>query len=96
MEALLTVGGIAALFFLSALIANKLSDLFTRNVKPVLNFRPFNCRSCLTFWLTLFLGIIIATLTTSEDYARGTLYVRAFLVGLLNYFYIKSKFKIYE
>lgn len=33
-----------------------LGTFFTQTLKPLINRKPFNCRPCLTFWLSLVLG----------------------------------------
>ena len=87
---------ISLIFIAIALLSNKIGDLLTRKTDPLLNFRPFNCRPCLTFWLTFLLGSLISIIATSEDFARLALIAQSAVVGLINYVVTKSKFKIYE
>jgi len=70
------------------------------------NFKPFNCRPCMTFWLTaaanaccafvvspLFidLGIVSETVTALYGVAGAGV-----LLGFMNFLYVKLKYKIYE
>lgn len=65
---------------------------FLTEIKPLpIKVKPFNCRGCLSFWFTALSGTAIAL-------ALGApwLILVAVFTGLINYFYIKSKFKIYD
>lgn len=53
--------------------------------------KPFNCYGCLAFWFTLLAGLALAWWQYSALLAY-TAVVSAFL----NYFYVKSKYQIYE
>lgn len=66
--------------------------------KPVLDFKPFNCRACLTFWLTM-LFLFSALALVGYDYPVTQLiewHFFAVIFAFINYFYINSKFKVYE
>lgn len=104
MDTLITVAGMAALFVLNVLICYGLAWLLTEKITPI-KVKPFNCRACLSFWLTLFFGMFLAWILIRDQtelqgqaaaYGRWFLHGWAFLTALINYLYIKSKFKIYE
>ena len=88
------------------LIMYILSWLFTDKIQPLINRKPFNCRECMAFWLTCIGGILIALLVLKRSSIFPTIKVLRFgrlmvmgiavVSGLLNYLYIKSKFKIYD
>ena len=105
MEALFNVVELMVWYVSAAVVAYILARSLTSKVKPALNFKPFNCWGCLAFWFTFILGTIIAVIYiarapeitgTAAAFALWLLIGWAFLIGLINYFYIKSKFKIYE
>lgn len=81
------------LIVVNLLASNMLGYLTTRG-RAVLQFKPFNCRECLTFWVTLALGVIIAFSYSGQLLTMAL--IIAVLSAFLNYYYIKSKFKIYE
>lgn len=63
-----------------------LGFVLTEKVKPLINVKPFNCRPCLTFWLTLLTcsGTALAFLQfcgVSSSMGR-IVCVGAFVVGL--------------
>ena len=105
MVSLLNIGavllGLAALLLSAQVIAWALATQFIRlddhGYKyrgPLINFKPFNCRPCLTFWVTLTLLVIIV-LGAPQDVTvqQG---INAIVLSFINYFYINSKFKVYE
>jgi hypothetical protein len=100
MDTVLHICGIAALQIANVLIMYLLARLFTEVLKLPWKVKPFTCRECLAFWLTLAGGIVLAFVVTvpqcTRTHNRLTLCWVAVLLALLNYFYIKSKFKIYE
>lgn len=81
---------------------NLLGGLLTEIYKPVINVKPFNCRPCLTFWLTMLGGGVLTWLNAItavaevHKYGAYELMGVTFLTGIINFLYIKSKFKIYE
>lgn len=84
------------------LVANWLGWLLTEAKRPLFNFKPFNCRPCLTFWLTNLLGAPLAVYLAAEWQNRSGDLI-AFLFGavvilsaFLNYYIIKSKIQINE
>ena len=81
----------AALIIVNAVAANYLGWLLTEWKRPLFNFKPFSCRPCLTFWLTLAMGAAIIYLCGSAVVAAAVL-----STALTNYFIIKSKIKTYE
>lgn len=64
METLIFLVGVTAIVALNALLAFTLGWLFTEVVRLPLNFKPFTCRPCLTFWFTVVLGIVLALILT--------------------------------
>ena len=104
MEAFITVAGIAALFVLNVLISYALAWLLTEKITPI-KVKPFSCRACMSFWLTLVFGLFLAWILIRDQtelqgqaatYGRWFLAGWAFLTALINYLYINAKFKIYE
>lgn len=97
----------AALTVVNALMAWSLAYILTEVFALPWKFKPFNCRACLSFWLTLTMGIIWAVVlgifwggpelsTEARLIIIAGFIAVAFLVGLINYLYIKTKFKVYE
>jgi len=79
------------IFFSNAMIANALGFIFTEGWRPLFNFKPFNCRPCLTFWFTLWGGCLIS------GYLGEPLYcLLAAASAFVNYQIINSKIEIYE
>ena len=70
------------------------------------NFKPFNCRPCLTFWLTALVNAYYAFLIRHVFIAFGVVSETVtavygvagagFLLGFINFLYVKLKYKIYE
>ena len=96
--------GTAAFMFLLALIAYVLGYFFTEK-HTLVDIKPFNCRPCLTFWLTvvftcLLASCVVAPYSVEEQifYDLGTALVSfngvGFLIAFINFFYIKSSIKI--
>ena len=100
MDTVLHTCGIAALYVANVLIMYALAWFFTEVIRLPWKVKPFTCRECLAFWLTLIGGIVLAFIVTVPDCARTfsrlTLCGSAVLMGLINYLYIKIKFRIYE
>lgn len=79
--------GIAALMYGAQVFAQWLAP------RSLITVRPFNCATCLTFWLTFAMLMFAAML-----FQRITLNVALFAVvfAFINYFYIKTKIQINE
>ena len=90
----------------NTLIMYVLAWLLTEKIKLRITVKPFSCRECLSFWLTLLGGIVIAfailkrgpvfPTVQAQQFARLIVVYAAAFLGFVNYLYIKSKFKIYE
>jgi hypothetical protein len=87
----------------TAFIANALAWVLTEVRRPILNFKPFNCWGCLSFWFTLVFGITIALEMPGNYECPETKTVEMYgilgstvLLGFVNYLYIKSKYQVYE
>lgn len=90
----------AALLGLAALllIAQGAAWLLTEWRGPVVKIKPLNCRACMTFWLTA-LALFAALAVLGYDRAATQLitwHTQALVFAFINYFYINSKFKVYE
>lgn len=96
METIRYTAALAGLLVCNGLIANALSWVLTEWKRPVFNFKPFNCRPCLSFWLTLACGFWLVPCYGFDDTVRGAIVVVLVLVGLFNYIIIKSKIQIHE
>jgi hypothetical protein len=106
METVIFLIGITALVVCNALLAYFLGWLFTEVVRLPLNFKPFTCRPCLTFWFTVLQGILLALLLMPCFPAAEIPVVRTtvifgligvgVLMGFINFLYIKLKFRVYE
>jgi len=96
----------ALVMLANALIALVLAWVFTELIPLPLNRKPFNCRGCTSFWFTMLMGLGWAVLLTkyiAPDLGNAGDYILFFgisavatLMGVINYMYIKFKFKIYE
>lgn len=80
-------------FMANALICNALAFVFTKYTE--FKTKPFNCYGCLSFWLSFVFGWAISYYL-APSHGVAFLGFVAFAIGLLNYFYVKSKFQIYE
>lgn len=106
METLIFLTGVAAIVAANALVAYVLGWLFTEVLRLPLNFKPFTCRPCLTFWFTSVMGIAVSLFLTPYFPGTEILPVRTIvlfgligagiLTGLINFLYIKLKFRIYD
>jgi len=96
MDTILQVGGIAALQIANILVMYILAWFFTEVITLPWRVKPFTCRECLAFWFTWIGGIALAFAVTGDTYSRLTLCWTGFLLGIINYLFIKTKFKIYE
>ena len=106
MEAILQITGVAILLIVFAAVAHVVAYLLTEFSNWKIPGKPFNCRACLTFWLT-FLGVAaaapeVAGWLVAEGITIGTgitvfaINLVGGLLGLANFFYVKSKTKIYD
>jgi hypothetical protein len=97
---------VTAIVALSALLAYTLGWLFTEVIRLPLNFKPFTCRPCLSFWFNVILGVVLAfdaapffpgadNPDTRFTVTYGLTGV-GILAGFINYLYIKLKFRIYD
>lgn len=106
METLFLNIGIIAMVCVIALIARGLGWLATEAWRPLVNVKPFNCRPCLTFWLTILLvgifAIVVSRFTPWHEIpsVRETDFYQVAAMGVLiafiNYLTLISKTKIYE
>jgi len=96
MDTLLFISLIISIYWGVMVVSYVLAWLFTEVLEPPINRKPFNCRGCLSFWLTTTYGILAAFLITPGTAGRLALSVLSVILGLLNYLYIRKKFKIYE
>ena len=104
MEALSFLIIVTAMAVFNAFLAYVLGWLFTEVVRHPLQFKPFNCRGCLTFWVNLLLGVLLAFVAAPlhpcneyPDMRTTVLYgivAVSVLTGLINFLYIKLKFRI--
>ena len=74
----------------NTLVCNVLAFWFTD--KTEIKLKPFGCYGCLAFWLSFLGGSAITYFTSANELA----YFASFLAGMANYFYVKSKYQIYE
>lgn len=74
------------------LVSNVLAYLFTEVYTLPIKRKPFTCYGCLSFWLTLGFGSALAFFFNAENHY----YVVALILGLANYLFVKSKYKVYE
>lgn len=91
MEELLKYAGATGL---NALLAFTLGWLLTEFRRPLFNFKPFNCRPCLTFWLSFVLSVVVYRFVLGLVW-HGTLVLAAILSFVL-FIHLKTKSKIYE
>jgi hypothetical protein len=106
MDTFIFLTGITALTVILSGVAFVGGWLLTEVSKPVLNVKPFNCRPCLTFWLTAAFnaafafaaapylvdgGLVTEGLTATYGIAGVGV-----LLGLIGFFYLKSKFRTYD
>lgn len=84
------------------LVARGLSWTLTEWKRPLFQLKPFNCRPCLSFWLTCGFGALTAWYIAAEwQHRSGALitYLLAAVVALsalINYLTLNNKIKIYE
>lgn len=97
---------VAALVVVNAFLAFVMGWLFTEVFSLPLRFKPFNCRPCLTFWLSVLCGVALAFIITPYFPGTGSPDVRSVirfglagvgtLFGLISFLYIKLRFRVYE
>lgn len=106
MDTLIFLTGIAAMIAVTSLIAYALGWLFTEVVVLPMNFKPFNCTQCLTFWFTVALNFglswLVAPCLMERGFVLDLLTIRygfagiGVLAGYINFQYIKLKYRIYD
>ena len=74
----------------NTLTSNVLAFWFTD--KTEIKLKPFSCYGCLAFWLCFLGGSAITYFMHFDALA----YFTSFVLGLVNYFYVKAKYQIYE
>lgn len=101
MDAIFFLLGVTAIVVVNSFLALLVGWLLTEVFTLPLKFKPFNCRPCLTFWLTLLLDFTLAWIVRPY-FTLDTLtivYGFAFvgvLAGLVGFLWIKLKYKINE
>lgn len=106
MDTLIFLIGVTALIAAASLIGWALGWLFTEVIRLPLNFKPFTCRPCLTFWATAGLNFVLAWVIAPYFMRRGLVVDRLTLIygltgigalaGLINFLTIKLKHQVYE
>lgn len=106
MDTLLFLIGVTAIIAFNYLIAYVLGWLLTEVIILPWNVKPFNCRPCLTFWFTVLLNFVLSWIVAPYFIRRGLVSDRLTLIygitgvgvltGLINFLYIKLKFRIYD
>lgn len=84
----------AIIIIFNALISNELATLATVPWGPLFPFKPFNCEACLTFWFNFMFGSAWVWFLSSSDAELATAAVINFLISIINFIYVNSKFKI--
>lgn len=103
MDALTILGKTYAMYLIIFILSYVLAWLFTEVIRHPLQFKPFNCRPCASFWLTLG-GTAAYTWLMVPDFvadgvfpAKAMLYTTCLLLGFINYLSVKpKKYKIYD
>ena len=106
MDTLIFLIGTTAFIVVNSLIAYLLGWVFTEAVAPVFDVKPFNCRPCLSFWFSTLLNFVFAWVVAPYFVRRGLVVDRSVVVygiagagvllGLINFLYIKLKFRVYD
>lgn len=103
METLFTLIGITATLVTIALASSGIAYILTEVWPLPIKRKPFNCYGCLSFWLTFISGLGVAFVARryfetgeAKEVATYGVALVSLLLGLLNYLYVKSKFKIYD
>lgn len=79
--------GIAALIAGNLHIASVLAWYHTEYKKPLVSVKPFTCRPCFTFWVTLAGGFALSA-ALSWHWIAAT--IAALGMGLINYYRVKN------
>lgn len=82
--------------FFNVLLASVLATLSTVPWGPLFPFKPFNCEACLTFWFTLSGGLAWSWFRSDDWAAFAITAAFSLVLALVNFIYVKSKFKINE
>lgn len=108
MELILVTIGVLAIMVVAAGLGFVLGWILTETrFRIPIDFKPFNCRPCLTFWLTLVFEALIVVPGAFVAPSLGVcpanvgavvILLAAIAVGLslLLFCYIKLKFRIYD
>lgn len=106
MDTWIFLTGIAALVVAVGVLAPVLGWFFTEVIVLPLNFKPFNCMQCLSFWFSVLLNFGLSWMVSPCFMALGlvqdlTTIVYGFtgigvLEGLVVYQYIKLKYRVYD
>lgn len=87
----LKILSIAALIAVNMHVSSVLGWYYTEYKKPIFNRKPFNCRECCTFWLTLIGGFALGA---AMDLHWIATILNAAAMGFLNFALVKSSIKI--
>lgn len=106
MQMLFFILTVIAVLAFNALVSYVLAWCVTEHWRPLINVKPFNCRGCLSFWLTFLMSffwaydLVTQCLYIEDAETRVIIYTGAVLasglLGLINYLIVKSKFKVNE
>lgn len=94
MEPLILTLADAGMLLVIALIANVLGYVLTEVFDPVIAVKPFTCRPCLTFWLTLLGGWAFSWYVKPDLLADFWPVLATVLLAFINYLYLITKIKI--
>lgn len=83
-------------YLCNLVVSSWLSWLLVDWKGPIFHFKPFSCRPCLTFWLTLALGVAAAAILHTSEVVFYLLLALGVLTSFINYYYIKSQINIVE
>lgn len=86
----------ATIIIFNALFSSVLATLATVPWGPLFPFKPFNCEACLTFWFTLAGGFAWSWFLSDTDAELAITAAFSFVLSIVNFIYVKSKFKINE
>lgn len=93
MKDIISIG--AVLLGLAALLltAQAAAGLLTQG-KPLFNTRPFNCRACLTFWVSVVILFGACIVLPGPLVLRD--FIDALIFSFINYFYVHTKIEVYD
>jgi len=106
METLIFLIGVTAIMAVISLLSFVMGWLLTEVIRLPFNFKPFNCRPCLTLWITVISYLVYAWVISPYFINNGLISDRFTLIygitgvgvlaGLLSFLYLKLKFRIYD